>query len=120
MSVEFLNEFIKANDLTNVAVNCAIPGVIVMSSIMGHLYDPNHWLLYQMSLVVEKLFAKTTDQGAATSVFAALCPKLDGISGKIFEDCTDSKSDSKFAMSASIKAELQQWSEHTLTQNAFL
>jgi NAD(P)-dependent dehydrogenase (short-subunit alcohol dehydrogenase family) len=36
-------------------------------------------------------FRKTPAQGAATSVYVATSPQLDGVGGKYFEDCAESK-----------------------------
>lgn len=35
-------------------------------------------------------FMKTIPQGAATSIFVATAPELDGIGGKFFENCNES------------------------------
>ena len=66
-----------------------------------------------MSLLIEKLFAKTAHQGAATSRFAALDPRLATISGRAI-DSTDSKSDSKYAKCVSSELKLQQWVKRVL------
>jgi len=68
----FRNDGIRSNSLH--------PGVI--NTDLGR----HNWFLSSFQFVT-KSFLKTIPQGAATSVFVATAPELEGIGGKYFSDC---------------------------------
>jgi NAD(P)-dependent dehydrogenase (short-subunit alcohol dehydrogenase family) len=70
-----------------ITVNAVHPGPVLATNLTRH-YDP---------IVLEKMLSssawrvKTTEQGAATSVFVATSPLLEGVGGRYFEDSNEAE-----------------------------
>ncbi|XP_008483338.1 retinol dehydrogenase 14-like [Diaphorina citri] len=47
--------------------------------------------MYAIIMVIVKNFCKTPEQGAQAQIYAACDPDLDGVSGKYFQDCHESR-----------------------------
>jgi NAD(P)-dependent dehydrogenase (short-subunit alcohol dehydrogenase family) len=70
-------------------VNALHPGAIADSNLSRH-YDPA--LLEELRTSGRYIY-KTVPQGAATSVFVATSPLLDGVAGRYFENCQEADPD---------------------------
>ncbi|XP_074271244.1 short-chain dehydrogenase TIC 32 B, chloroplastic-like [Silene latifolia] len=68
----------------NITVNSLHPGII-MTNLMRHSY----FLMRFLNVLTGVLFWKNVPQGAATTCFVALNPKMKGVSGKYFVDCNE-------------------------------
>ncbi|MDG2938968.1 SDR family NAD(P)-dependent oxidoreductase [Bisgaard Taxon 10/6] len=64
----------------NITVNVAAPGIIA-TNLQRHIGG----------LKVPEQYRKTPQQGAATSVWAAVSPLLEGVSGRYFADCNEAE-----------------------------
>jgi NAD(P)-dependent dehydrogenase (short-subunit alcohol dehydrogenase family) len=79
-----------------ITANAVHPGTIATTNLNGRLGPDVVAHLrasapYAETFDASKLKYKTTEQGAATSVFAASSPRLDGIGGRYFEDCNQAR-----------------------------
>jgi NAD(P)-dependent dehydrogenase (short-subunit alcohol dehydrogenase family) len=72
-----------------IEVNALHPGAIADSNLSRH-YDPA--VLQELRSSGRYTF-KTLEQGAATSVFVATSPLLDGVGGRYFENCQETDPD---------------------------
>ncbi|CAN1178419.1 Short-chain dehydrogenase TIC 32, chloroplastic [Linum perenne] len=68
-------------DGANITVNSLHPGSIV-TNLLRH-----HSLINGIANMFAKFVLKNVQQGAATSCFLAMNPKVDGVTGKFFMDC---------------------------------
>jgi NAD(P)-dependent dehydrogenase (short-subunit alcohol dehydrogenase family) len=79
-----------------ITANAVHPGTIATTNLSRDL-DPDVQAAlrasapYAEAFDESKLTIKTMEQGAATSVFVATSPQLDGIGGRYFEDCNQSR-----------------------------
>jgi NAD(P)-dependent dehydrogenase (short-subunit alcohol dehydrogenase family) len=77
-----------------ITANAVHPGTIATTNLSRHL-DPDVSAALGAAAPYAEAFArstvryKTAEQGAATSVFVATSPLLDGIGGRYFEDCNE-------------------------------
>ncbi|XP_044739444.1 retinol dehydrogenase 12-like isoform X3 [Chrysoperla carnea] len=78
------NELARKLEGTNVTSNCLHPG-IVHTEIMQHL----PWYKRLSLSFSYWFFFKNAKEGAETTIHCAVCEKVDGISGKYFQDCKD-------------------------------
>jgi NAD(P)-dependent dehydrogenase (short-subunit alcohol dehydrogenase family) len=69
-----------------ITANAVMPGAIA-TGLQRHL-EPGY---LERARTQSGLPAKTPEQGAATSVFVATSPLLDGIGGRYFEDCGEAE-----------------------------
>jgi NAD(P)-dependent dehydrogenase (short-subunit alcohol dehydrogenase family) len=69
-----------------ITANAVHPGAIEATNLSRYL-DPDHLEQLRVSGVYRY---KTIEQGAATSVFVATSPQLEGVGGRYFEDCNES------------------------------
>ena len=70
-----------------IIANAVMPGGI-WTNLQRH-WDPNTLAATKKHVAAAGLTTKTPEQGAATSIFAAISPLLDGIGGRYLEDCTE-------------------------------
>ena len=70
---------------TGVTVNAVHPGVIQTE--LGRHLTPEDLANFPGATAVEDMVFKTVESGAATSVWAATAPELEGRSGHYLEDC---------------------------------
>lgn len=114
-----LANILHANELSqrlqaegvNITVNSVHPGII-MTNLMRH----SLFLMYIVK-VFTYLFWKNVPQGAATTCYAALHPKLKGVTGKYFSDCNEFKP-SKLATNGNLGKKL--WDFSTKLVNSAL
>ena len=85
-NVLFAKELARRFDGTKKTANAVHPGVIATN--LGRHMNPMVWGVYS---AVGPLFLKTVHQGAATQVYVATSPALDGVSGEYFADCNVAK-----------------------------
>ena len=72
--------------------------------------DRNAWLIIRgLSFVASRLMAKTSGEGAETSLRLAVDPSLENVSGKYFEMCEESKA--KHPMARDVSAHKRLWDE---------
>lgn len=84
----FVNELSKKLVGTGVTINGTFPGVVI-SEIIRHLPDMprlNQALQWMGSQIVN-----TPKEGAQTTIFAAVCPDLENVSGKFYSNCKETR-----------------------------
>ncbi|XP_004502118.1 short-chain dehydrogenase TIC 32 B, chloroplastic-like isoform X2 [Cicer arietinum] len=69
-----------------VTINAVHPGIVKT----GIIRDHKGLIIGSLFFIASKLF-KSTSQGASTTCYVALSPKTEGVSGKYFTDCNESK-----------------------------
>jgi NAD(P)-dependent dehydrogenase (short-subunit alcohol dehydrogenase family) len=79
-----------------ICANAVHPGTIASTNLNGHMGPDVLAHLrasapYADAFDASKVKYKTAQQGAATSVFVATSPQLDGIGGRYFEDCSQAR-----------------------------
>lgn len=99
-NVLFTQELARRLDPAEIAAHSLHPGVIA-SDIWRRVPGPARWLM--------KRFMKSPEEGAATSLYCATSPELDGVSGRFYADCRE-KAPSEVA-TAELAAELWRRSE---------
>ena len=85
-NVLFAKELARRFEGTKKTANAVHPGVIATN--LGRHMSRVVWAVYS---AVGPLFLKTVSQGAATEVYVATSPALDGVSGEYFADCNVAK-----------------------------
>jgi NAD(P)-dependent dehydrogenase (short-subunit alcohol dehydrogenase family) len=106
----FTYELARRLDGTRVTVNALHPGFVATG--FGH---NNGGLMRTGMNVVQKIAAKKPEQGAATSIYLASSPQVEGVTGKYFSDSKETKSSSA---SLEVSAQQRLWalSEQMVTQ----
>ncbi|XP_067681959.1 retinol dehydrogenase 12-like [Haliotis asinina] len=93
-NILFANELARKLKGTGVTVNSLHPGVIA-SDLTRHIEDriPRilQFFIRPLYLLVQALTFKTVQQGAQTSICCAVAEELEGVTGKYFSDCTETK-----------------------------
>ncbi len=109
-NVMFTYELARRLDGTRVTVNALHPGFVATG--FGH---NNGGLMRTGMNVVQKIAAKKPEQGAATSIYLASSPQVEGVTGKYFSDSKETKSSSA---SLEVSAQQRLWalSEQMVTQ----
>lgn len=72
---------------SGVTVNCLHPGVVASNFGQG---DGTRWMKWAVKIV--KPFFISTEQGAATSIWLATSPEVEGVTGKYFSKCREKRS----------------------------
>lgn len=72
-----------------ITANAVHPGAIAVSGLSRYM-DPEQ---HQRNLTSGRYVFKSLEQGAATSVFVATSPLLDGVGGRYFENCQEADPD---------------------------
>jgi len=101
----FSLELAKRYEGTSVTANAVHPGMVATNLgryITGKPRDPNEPLREGF---------KTAEQGAATQVYVAIHPNLDGVSGYYFEDCNPVEPDGPHMNDYELSAKLWEVSE---------
>ncbi|KAK1392592.1 Short-chain dehydrogenase TIC 32, chloroplastic [Heracleum sosnowskyi] len=106
-----LANILHANELSrrlegegaNITVNSVHPGLI-----MTNLFKYSA-VLFKLLKLVTPLIWKNVPQGAATTCYVALHPKLKGVSGKYYQDCNEWQP-SKFATDENLAKKLWDFS----------
>ncbi|XP_031570430.1 retinol dehydrogenase 12-like [Actinia tenebrosa] len=86
--VMFTKQLADKLEGTKVTVNALHPGV-VSTDIMRNFRIYQMWVLRPIISVVSYLFFKTTIQGAQTTIYCAVAPELDDVSGCYFDNCRE-------------------------------
>ncbi|XP_054738686.1 retinol dehydrogenase 12-like [Anastrepha obliqua] len=92
-NILFAHELAKRLQGTKVTVNSLHPGV-VESELMRYNSIINKPILSSIANVLKWPFFKTTPNGAQTTIYAALDPDLEFVSGTYFSDCQPKKTTS--------------------------
>nr|XP_012223118.1 PREDICTED: retinol dehydrogenase 14 [Linepithema humile] len=82
--IVFTLELARRLEGSGVTANCLHPGMID-SGIWRNVPIPLSWFVH----VIVKLFFKTPEQGAQTTIHLAVSQELNGISGRYFMDCAE-------------------------------
>jgi len=100
-NVMFAYELARRLEGTQVTANALHPGFVATG--FGH----NNGSLMRTGMnVVQKIAAKKPEQGAATSVYLASSPEVEGVTGKYFSDSKGTKSS---AVSYDVDAQQRLW-----------
>ncbi len=86
-NVMFTYELARRLEGTQVTANALHPGFVATG--FGH---NNGGLMRTGMNVVQKIAAKKPEQGAATSIYLASSPEVEGVTGKYFSDSKETKS----------------------------
>lgn len=81
--IVFTLELARRLEDSRVMANCLHPGMID-SGIWRNVPVPLSWVVQ----LIVKLFFKTPEQGAQTTIYLAVSEELNNVSGKYFMDCT--------------------------------
>ncbi len=100
-NVMFTYELARQLAGTNVTANVLHPGFVATG--FGH---NNGGVLRSGMSLLQKIVAKRPEQGAATSVYLASSPEVEGVSGRYFADCKAVKSN---AASYDVAAQQRLW-----------
>ncbi|XP_043523879.1 retinol dehydrogenase 14 isoform X1 [Frieseomelitta varia] len=83
-NIVFTLELARRLEGSGVTANCLHPGLI-NTGIWKKVPPPFSWAL----TLLLKVFCKTVEQGAQTTIHLAVSSEVDGISGKYFSDCRE-------------------------------
>lgn len=86
-NILFTTELARRLEGTGVTANCLHPGVI--ASGFGHTYGGFTSVLVKIA----SPFLTTPEKGAATSVYLASSPEVEGVTGKYFKNCKETRAD---------------------------
>lgn len=100
-NVMFTYELARRLAGTKVTANALHPGFVATG--FGH---NNGGLMRTGMAVVQKIMAKKPEQGAATSIYLASSPQVEGVTGKYFSDSKEAKSS---AASLDVTAQQRLW-----------
>ena len=83
----FTYELARRLEDTQVTVNAVHPGFVATGFARnnGPIYNVGTW-------IAGKLFGRTPERGAKTTIYLASSPEVEGISGKYFKDCQEKES----------------------------
>jgi len=87
-NILFTCELARRLDGTGVAANCLHPGAVAT-----RLGQNNGRLATAVTKLLRPFF-RTPEQGAATAIYLASSPAVEGVSGKYFVDCREARSSS--------------------------
>lgn len=104
-NVLFTLELAQRLQETSVTVNCLHPGVIATN-----IWPSNAWY-FKMLIPVLKLFFRTPEQGAKTTLFLATDPSVATISGKYFDENQKEKHPSRKALDKELRKRFWEVSE---------
>ena len=103
-NVLFTYELARRLEGTGVSVNCLHPGAVAT----GLGKNNGGWAKVIIGML--RPFFRTPESGAATSIFLATSPQVEGISGKYFSNCKETRS-SKPSYDAAVARRLWKVSE---------
>ncbi|CAH1400609.1 unnamed protein product [Nezara viridula] len=89
-NILFTNELARKLEGTGVYVNSVHPG-IVETEITRHMSFFNSTVSSLFLKPILRIFLKNPVQGAQTTLYAALSPDLEGVTGKYFANCMEAK-----------------------------
>ncbi len=89
-NVLFTYELARRLEGTGVTANCLHPGVVRTG--FGKNNPGTARLLFQAFQVVARPFILSPEKGAATSIYLASSPGVEGVTGKYFVDCRETPS----------------------------
>ncbi len=85
-NVHFTYELARRLEGTNVTANCLHPGFVASN------FAKNNGLLAKISMFVMRPFAKSKGDGAATSLYLAMSPEVEGVTGRYFANRKEKRS----------------------------
>lgn len=89
-NILFTRELAKRLQGTGITVNAVHPG-IVNTDIMRHSSFYDSWISSLVLKPIVWLFIKSPHQGAQSTIYAALEPSLETVSGKYFAECRETE-----------------------------
>jgi NAD(P)-dependent dehydrogenase (short-subunit alcohol dehydrogenase family) len=89
-NVLFTYELARRLQGTGVTANCLHPGVVRTG--FGKNNSGYAKLIFQTFQVVARPFILSPEKGAATSIYLASSPEVEGVTGKYFADCRETPS----------------------------
>jgi WW domain-containing oxidoreductase len=108
-NVLFANELTRRYAAEGVTANSLHPGTLMGTEIFRNVFGGS--LIKQLV----RPFTKSLAQGAATSVYCATAPELDGVGGRYFQDCAEQLA-SRCARDPAVAARLWAVSEARVAQ----
>jgi len=84
-NVLFANELTRRFQQDGISANSLHPGTLIGTSIFRNS------IAAKLLGAVARPFTKSIDQGAATTVYCAVDPRLNGIGGRYYRDCNESR-----------------------------
>ena len=85
-NILFTYELARRLEGTGVTVNCVHPGAVATG------LGANNGALAKLLMPLIGLFMRSPEQGAATQIYLAASPEVEGVSGKYFVDCQPAQS----------------------------
>ena len=85
-NILFTYELTRRLEGSGVTANCLHPGGVATG------LGSNHGWLFSVISPLLRLFMKTPEQGAATSIYLATSPEVEGVSGRYFASCKEIRS----------------------------
>lgn len=85
-NILFTYELARRLEGTGVTVNCVHPGAVATG------LGANNGAVAKLLMPVIGLFMRSPEQGAATQIYLAASPEVEGVSGKYFVDCKPAQS----------------------------
>jgi len=98
----------KLNDIKGITVNCLHPGFV--ASAFGH---NNGFLFRNVLNIYQKLKAISVREGAKTSVYLAISPDVEKVSGRYFDLCREKRS-SEISYDENLQKDLWEKSESSV------
>lgn len=89
-NVLFTNELARRLEGTGVTANSLHPGVVGTDIALKESKG-----IYRLGWMLWKPFMVTTEEGAATSIYVASSPEIEGVTGKYFDKCKAKKASDK-------------------------
>lgn len=87
MNVHFTKELSRRLSGTGITANCVHPG-IVNTNLNRHPPHGRNWSNAAVDLLFnQQWYLKTPKHGAQTSIYCAIAPELEGVTGRYFSDC---------------------------------
>lgn len=87
MNVLFTYELARRLEGTNVTANCLHPG-----GVASNFADNTGGLFRVAAWIFKNTFAISPQKGAETSIFLAVSPKIENVTGKYFDNCQEKQS----------------------------
>lgn len=110
MNVLFTYELARRLEGSNVTANCLHPG-----GVASNFADNTGGILRIAAWFFKNTFAISSEKGAATSIYLAASPEVEGVSGKYFDNKKE-KSSSKISYDEAVQKQLWEMSEKIVGQ----
>jgi NAD(P)-dependent dehydrogenase (short-subunit alcohol dehydrogenase family) len=85
-NVLFTYELARRVRAAGITANCLHPGVVATKLLADHMKTP------MVDAAIASTFGESPEQGSETSVYLAASPEVEGVSGRYFVDCKETRS----------------------------